>query len=266
MGWLRSSGILAGLVLALASLSSCGIRLPNVPTRSAGNKPDRPPPPRFHSSTSDPDVLVWLIADELHTGMVFPYDWLVESGFVPPDGFGSPRYVTLSWGDRTAYMEKGLHTPWKFFRALCTPTPSVMELIPADWNVAEVCPNQRIWRKLVARERGPDLAAFLNDCGTHGPDGKPVVCGTSSWGGGVLLESRHLYFLPRICNVWTVQAIDTLGGNIHPWLAITANGLIRQAENPPNDFEKIWPGCRGGFSDRATSALPADAVAPHPED
>lgn len=231
----------AGPLLIALALGSCGIRLPDTPVRTyradVVKKAHAP-----GTVARDPDVLVWLIADDLHTGMVFPYDWLIESGFVPPPGFGSPQYVTLSWGNRTAYVEKGLHTPGKFFQALFTRSPSVMELIPANWNVTEVCPHQRIWRKLVTRERGGDLAAFLNDCSIHGADGKPVVCGTSSWGGGVLLESRHVYFLPRICNIWTAQAIETLGGEMHPWLAVTANGLIRQAEKPPNDFEKIWSG------------------------
>jgi hypothetical protein len=232
-------GNLAGL--AVAALSSCGICLPDTPALTYRAE-RRQATPASSTTTKDPDVLVWLIADEIHTGMVFPYDWLIESGFIPPTGFGSPKYVTLSWGDRTAYVEKGLHTPWKFFRALFTPTPSVMELIPANWNVVEVCHHQRIWRKLTDRERGKDLAAFLNDCSIHAPDGRPIVCGTSSWGGGVLLESRHVYFVPRTCNVWTVQAIQSLGGNINPWSAMTANGLSRQAEKQPNDFEKIWPG------------------------
>jgi hypothetical protein len=227
------------VLLAVAALSSCGIRLPDAPA------------PTYHgegqvSKTYDPrkpdNVMVWLIADELHTGMVFEYDWLLESGFVPPTGFGHPKYVTLSWGNRTAYVEKGLHSPGKFMAAMFTRSPSVMELIPANWNVVEVCPHQRIWRKTVPRVRGKDLAAFLNDCSDQGPDGKPIVCGDSSWGGGVLLESRHVYFLPRVCNIWTVQVIESLGGEMRPWFAITANGLIRQAEKSPNDFEQIWWG------------------------
>jgi Protein of unknown function (DUF2459) len=230
----------AGLFLA-ALLGSCGISLPDTP-EPAYREPLVNPVHIPRPNVKNPDLLVWLISDEFHTGMVFEYDWLLESGFVPPAGFGTPKYVTLSWGDRTAYMEKGLHSPGKFFAALFLPTPSVMELIPANWNVVEVCPHQRIWRKLVARGRGKDLAAFLNDCSTRGSDGKPIVCGTSSWGGGVLLESRHIYFVPRVCNVWTVQAIKSLGGEMNPWLAITANGLIRQAEQPSNNFEKIWPG------------------------
>ncbi len=245
---LRPGSIVAAVLpwLMVAAMSSCGIRLPNTPAPTWRQEVGKAKP-TTNAQANPPDVLVWLIADDLHTGMVFPYDWLLESGFVPPSGFGSPKYVTLSWGNRTAYIEKGLHTPWKFFRAMFTPGPSVMELIPANWSVAEVCPHQRIWRKLVNRERGQDLAAFLNDCSVHTTDGRPVICGTSSWGGGVLLESRHLYFIPRVCNVWTVQVTDTLGCHIHPWLAVTANGLIRQAETPANGFEKIWPGIRDHF-------------------
>jgi hypothetical protein len=239
----------AACLLTAAVLGSCGIRLPDAPvpvhrevrSTPSGNNQIQRQPVSFQPG-KEPDVLVWLIADDLHTGMVFEYDWLLESGFIPPQGFGTPKYVTLSWGDRTAYVEKGLHTPGKFFRALFTPTPSVMELIPANWNVVEVCPHQRVWRKLVARKHGEDLAAFLNDCSRMGPDGKPQVCGTSSWGGGVLLESRHSYFIPRMCNTWTSQAIESLGGEINPWLGITANGLIRQAENAPNHYEQIWWG------------------------
>ena len=244
---MRHLGILlrfTGPLLAAGITSSCGIRLPGAPQPVYRVEVASAPVPPVDPSRP-PDVLIWLISDKLHTGMVFPYDWLLESGFIPPTGFGNPKYVTLSWGDKTAYVEKGLHTPWKLFRAIFTPTPSVMELIPANWDVAEVCPHQRIWRKLLPRERGKDLAAFLNDCSEMGSDGKPQVVVTVSWGGGVLLESRHIYFAPRMCNTWTAQAIESLGGKMEPWLAITASGLIRQAEKPPNNFEKIWDGSGG---------------------
>jgi hypothetical protein len=42
--------------------------------------------------------------------------------------------------------------------------------------------------------------------------------------------------------VWTVQALEATGGKYHPWFALTAAGVIRQAENPRNGFEMIWPG------------------------
>lgn len=230
---------LAAWLLTTILLTSCSIRLP-VPTTPVKRVPVRLQSPPAKSSQA-PDVLVWLIADAYHTGMVFPYDWLVESGFVPPAGFGKPQCVVMSWGARCAYSKQGVDNPWKFFRVFFTPSPSVMEMIPVDWNVTEVCSQQHIWRKLVPRTRGPALASFLNACAMT-QHGRPKVICESSWGHGVQLEGRYPYFLPRICNVWTVQTIECLGGHINPWLALTANGLIRQAEKPPNDFEWIWPG------------------------
>jgi hypothetical protein len=69
-----------------------------------------------------------------------------------------------------------------------------------------------------------------------------VVVRPSSWGNGVQLEGNYSYFIPRVCNVWTAQTIECIGGKIHPWFALTANGLIRQAQEPPNNFKQIWQG------------------------
>ncbi len=229
---------------ALFFLNSCGLRLPvksepvYAPVAHVAPKPklgpDRKPVPQ------DPDVLIWLLADKLHTGMVFPFDWLVESGFVPPEGFGNPRFVSMSWGNRDAYVEKRWLSPWKVMRALFTPSPSVMELIEVDWDVAEVVPHQRIYRRLTDRKHGPEIAEFLNQCTIAGANHRPVTIGPSSWGKGVLLESPQHYFFPRICNVWTAQAIEACGGEMNPWLALGADGVVKQAERPPNHFEKIW--------------------------
>jgi hypothetical protein len=204
------------------------------------------------AAARDPDVLLWMISDRYHTGLVVPYDWLLESGFVPPPDFGQPRYVAMSWGNRDAYSAEGFDHPWKVFRVLFTPTRSVMELIPVDWDVAEVIPQQRIWRKLVPRERGPALAHFLNECGNPGDDGRPSVACKSSWGQGVQLECRYRYYIPRVCNVWTLQALESVGCDFNAWLGLTAGGLIQQAENPANGFELIWPG--GGAPDQPTDS------------
>jgi hypothetical protein len=231
------------LASAAALLASCGIRLPiEVSPDACAERVSVRLENTEKGENKSPHLLVWLVADKYHTGMVFPYDWLIESGFIPPEGFGNPKFVTMSWGNRDAYSKQGIDTQWKMFRVLFTPTHSVMEMIPANYNIAEVCPHQRIWRKLVERRHGPALADFLNQCSAKDQHGRPVVVCESSWGKGVQLESAHSYFIPRVCNVWTVQTIECLGGDINPWTALTADGLIRAAEKPPNDFEQIWPG------------------------
>jgi hypothetical protein len=229
----------------LAALACSCIRIPDapgvtrVPVRSDAPALKSAPP---QAPDREGDVRVWLLADSLHTGMVFPYDWLVESGFRPPANFGRPKWVTLSWGNQVAYLQKEWLTLGQAMRALFTPSPSTVELIPFDYDVVDVCHGQRVWMRLVPRERGPELAAFLNGCVRHNAAGEPIVIGKSSWGDGVLLDSPHSYHLPRICNVWTLQAMEAVGCRIHPWLGLTADGVARQAEKRRNGFAKVWDG------------------------
>lgn len=193
-----------------------------------------------YSPERTPEVQVWMIADKLHSGMVFPYPWLVESGFVPPRDFPDCEYVTLSWGDRQAYVNQRWLTAPEIVRAIFLPSPSVMECIPINWNVTEVSPNQHIWMKSIPRERGPYVAAFLNHCTTPDENEFPAVAGKSSWGDGVLLESPQVYYFPRICNVWTGQALQACGGWVNPLMAIHRDLLVMEAER--NGFIEIWDG------------------------
>jgi hypothetical protein len=196
-----------------------------------------------------PEVQVWLIADKLHSGMVFEYDWLIESGFIPPENFPDCKYVTFSWGDRMAYINKRWLTAPEIVKAIFLPSGSVMECIPINWNVAEVSPNQHIWMKSIPRERGPFVAAFLNHCTTTGEDGKPKIAGDASWGGGVLLESPQSYYFPRICNVWTGQVLEACGANIIPVMAIHRDLLVIEAER--NGFVEVWDGSGNKYAGRA---------------
>jgi len=232
------------LACSAAALSSC-IRIPvSTDLKRVEVAAVAPVTPKVKvaepAAPRDPDVMVWMIADNLHTGMVFPYDWLLESGFRPPADFPKAKYVTMSWGNREAYLKKAWLTPWQAIRALCWPSPSVMEIIPFDYNVVDVCHYQHVWRKLVPRDRGPAVAAFLNGCVSHNPDGTPVVLGTSSWGKGVVVESPWKYNIPRVCNIWTVQVMEACGCEVHPWGAMTENGVVKQAEKPRNGFQKVW--------------------------
>jgi len=181
-----------------------------------------------------------MLADKLHTGMVFPYDWLIESGFIPPENFPDCKYVTFSWGDRMAYVTKRWLTAPEVLKAVFLPSRAVMECIPINWEIPEVSPNQHIWMKSIPRQQGPYVAAFLNHCTVPNENGRPTVAGAASWGGGVLLESPQIYYFPRICNVWTGQSLESCGARINPFMSIHRDLLVIEAER--NGFAKIWDG------------------------
>jgi hypothetical protein len=194
----------------------------------------------FYTPERTPEVQVWMLADKLHTGMVFPYDWLIESGFVPPENFPDCKYVTLSWGDRNAYVNKRWLKPTEVVHAIFLPSPAVMECIPINWEVVEVSPNQQIWMKSIPRERGPFVASFLNHCTIPNEKGHPSIAGPSSWGKGVLLHSPQSYYFPRICNVWTGHALEACGAEINPLMSIHRDLLVKEIEE--NGFSKVWDG------------------------
>jgi len=199
----------------------------------------------IYTPERQPEVQVWLLADKLHTGMVFPYDWLLESGFIPPENFPDCEFVTFSWGNRKAYVNKRWLTPAEVFNALFTPSESVMECIPIHWNVTEVSPNQQIWMKSIPRERGPHVAAFLNHCTIPNEKDFPTTVGASSWGGGELLASPQSYYFPRICNVWTGQMLEACGADISPLMSVHRDTLAWEAER--NGFAQIWDGSGNAY-------------------
>jgi|GEM_PF-1906630 len=185
-------------------------------------------------------VPVLLFADELHTGLILDMPWLERHGYVPPEGLGGRRWVAFSWGDETAYVQERWLTPGQVVKALFLPSESVMEIIPFDWNVTEVCPTQRIYQGFVRDGAGRPLAAFLNRCAETDGDGRPRTIGPSSWGEGRLIRSPHAYYFPRICNIWTVDAMNAAGFRIGGWQGLSADGVIRQAGRPENGFQQIW--------------------------
>lgn len=232
MNTLARAASLIGFALIICS---CSVRLPvdTAPIEAAKVRAsvgtDQP---------KKPDVTIWLMADKYHTNMAFPYDWLVESGYVPPKGIGTPRYLVMSWGNTDAYSHEGISPP-KFFQIILSATPSVLEVIPIKWHIPEVCPDQRLWTRSTPHAYGPALAHFLNQCVETDPQGQPIIVRPSSWGEGVQLKGKYSYFVPRICNVWSAQAIESIGGKVSIMSGLTANGLIRQAEKPPNNFVQV---------------------------
>ncbi len=226
------------LMLPVALLASCSMQLPapeaarfRVETRSV-------------ATTPADTVPVYLLSDNLHTGLVFDLKWLEEGGYVKPSETGDHKYVAMSWGEETAYVQKRWLNPFQVFRALCTPSDSVMEIIPVDWKVEQVCHHQDVYVADVPRSAAAPLAAFLNACAVTKPDGKPLTIAPSSWGEGRLIRcpDNYSYYFPRICNVWTGQALDSCGFSIKTASALSASGLVRQATSERNGFRKIWDG------------------------
>jgi hypothetical protein len=223
------------LGILLLCFCSCSLRLPVEPYPESEAEASV-------ASGKSRTVEVWMHDDGFHTGLIFDYPWLLESGYVPPKGLGTPPQVVMSWGNTDAYSENGISGPHKWMQVLFTPTDSVMELIPIRHNPVSVKPNQRLLKAEFPADRGPRLAHFLNQCQRTGEDGRPKVVRPSSWGDGMQVEGRFNYFIPRVCNIWSAQAIESLGGKVRPMQATTAKSLGKQLMREPNNFKLVHNG------------------------
>lgn len=185
-------------------------------------------------------VPVVVFADELHTGLILDLRWLRRHGYVPPREIGDHRWAAFSWGDEAAYVQKQWLTPAQVIQALALPSSSVMEIIPIDYNIPNVCHHQRLYQGFTTESAGTELAAYLNFSSIRGEDGRPSSLGPSSWGGGQMVRSPHSYYFPRICNVWTVEALNAAGFDFRRWTGLSADGVVRQATARRNGFAQIW--------------------------
>jgi hypothetical protein len=214
-------------------------------------------------------VPIYLLADPLHTSLVFDLRWLEDSGYRKPVEIGEHRFVAMSWGDETAYLQKRWLTPGEVYRALFTRTPSVMECIPFDWKVEEVCLHQRVYVAAIRKDCGWALANFLNSHSECDRDGHPVTIGPSSWGRGRLIRCpRHLpYDISRMCNNWTAEALATAGLAIDPDRVLMAWDVIRPATSAGNGFRLIWDPVRGRNEETGNIMAPGTAAdSPRPSD
>jgi len=207
-----------------AGLTSCALHFP--PPQGIAAVPVVRQEMAARPVAKDAMVTVWVVADPLHTGLVLPLDWLMESGFRAPASVKGERYVNVSWGDRVAYEQERWLTPWEVFNAMVLHTEAVVEVIAFHWDPRQVFPRERIYQARVPRERGPAVAAFLNGCGRFDAKGKWIVIGPPTWGKGNLLASPHLYGLPRLCNAFTAGGLEACGYRFGPWSEIWADSLL----------------------------------------
>ncbi len=200
------------------------------------------PAPEAPGEAYPDSVRVYLLADALHTGLVFELRWLEQCGYLKPTEIGDHEFVAMSWGDEVAYVQERWLTPGQVFRALFARTPSVMECIPFDWKVEEVCPHQRVYVAEIPKSRGAALAGFLNSHTKQNRDGMPDTIAPSSWGEGRLIRCPdHLpYHISRMCNDWTAEALASTGLPIDPKGVLTARDVIGQATSGTNGFRLIW--------------------------
>lgn len=187
-------------------------------------------------------VPVWVVSHGWHTGIVLPSDEVPE-GQLPrlggPDEF---RHMEFGWGDEQFYKAGGMDF-WLALRALLWPTESVMHVVGFDPEPTVFFPASEVLRLEMSPGRLARLVHFIARDFSRDPAGEVVSRGPGLYGKSRFFRARKRYFFPETCNVWTARALGAAGCRVRPLLALTADGLMRQARRcgarpPPKTPER----------------------------
>lgn len=179
----------------------------------------------------DPEMDIYLIANEIHIGIVLPrknavYDWntfIVDNYF--PDPSLDLDWIEFGWGDRRFYFEMPTwdHFTWQLAAdALFLPDPAVMHvglMNISDYpnSVTKVRINYKTYQKIISAVKESIVIKNGRPILLHGKGYSPQ---------DNFFEAHGSYSLLRTCNVWTADIFKAAGLK-HPLWSPTKYGMER---------------------------------------
>jgi uncharacterized protein (TIGR02117 family) len=179
---------------------------------------------------SEPAKTIYLVSHGWHVGIVVKrLDISGDVRLVHKD-FSSTGYLEIGWGDRDFYQTP---TPplGTAIKAILLPTPSVLHIVAFNGSVAAYFPHSTIIMVRLSAAGFQRLIHYIATSYKRDPSGSPVPLGKGLYGVSQFYRSQETYHLFRTCNVWIARALFTAGCPIRPFLAITADNLMLQAQS-----------------------------------
>ena len=185
-------------------------------------------PNRLATDTLSPGMhAVFVITYRYHTGLVVRARDVPEAAWPARRDFPDAEFLVMGWGEREYYPhdDPGVSLA---LRALFTPSPSTLNVIPITESLPRTFPDSEIIELRVPDSGFQRMVEFVRE--TYELD---------SHGGGIAIPSgvRHqgrFYASPRTfhafenCNTWVARALKRAGLPIEPENTMTAGALLRQ--------------------------------------
>lgn len=181
-------------------------------------------------AAQSPTVSVWLRSNGFHTALIVPAAGNNLTGLpLNPEH----EWIEYSWGDSSFFVTPG-QPPWSMkFRALLTPTTTVMHVLPlteqrrAGIGLRETMAELRLDTAQFARLRRAVQRGFAwSEAGLP----QPLFKG---WGAGAMFyRGTGTYIWHYTCNSWTADALRAAGLRMPVWDMTTrpvVKAALRQA-------------------------------------
>lgn len=199
-------------------------------------------------------VPIWVTSHGWHTGIVLPAAAMAFSApkVLPElEGF---RYLEFGWGDERFYRS-GTGSAWLAVRALFWPTASALHVAGFDAEPSRYFAASRVLRLELSRNQVAALARFVERTVSRNAAGEAETLGRGLYGESRFYRANGSYLFPETCNVWTARGLGAAGCRVRPFLAMTADGVLRQARRC-GAVEEAPGGSERGFGSERGRAVP----------
>lgn len=189
-----------------------------------------PPAPGAEGET------VHLLDNGFHTDLVLPRaslaagdDALAQAARALPPG----DWVHVGWGDAVFYIEEGpisARLP-DGARALFRPggNPSVLRLEAGRADPARVPEDAGRVSVALSAEGLEALRAYVGRSLETDAGGRPIVVARRPSDGAVFYAGRDVFWIGRLCNHWTAEALNAAGLPMPMTRAVTSGQVMRAA-------------------------------------
>jgi len=173
---------------------------------------------------------IYLVSHGWHVGIVVKRGDIFNNVWPDHKNFADAEYLEIGWGDKDFYQ-----TPSPQFgialKAILLPTPSVLHIVAFNNSVTSYFPYSTIIMIRLSDAGFHRLIGYIAASFDKDSAGNTIPLGTGLYGVSQFYRSRDTYHLFRTCNVWTARALNAAGCPVTPFLAITEDNLMLQAQS-----------------------------------
>ena len=173
---------------------------------------------------------IYLVSHGWHVGIVVKRSDISDAGWPNHKSFAEAEYLEIGWGNKDFYQTRNPHFGIAL-KAILLPTPSVLHIVAFNNSVTSYFPHSKIIMIRLSDAGFQRLIGYIATSFDKDSAGNTIPLGTGLYGVSQFYRSRDTYHLFRTCNVWTARALNAAGCPVTPFLAITEDNLMLQAQS-----------------------------------
>lgn len=174
---------------------------------------------------------IYLVSHGGHARIVLLRADISESIWPATVGVADAQYLEIGCGEIGITIRRRIPNLGLLLKAALLPTASVLHIVGFNEPVQTYFPYSEIIKIELSSAGFEYLTYTIAASFAMDEAGNTILLGPGLYGNSQFYLSRETYHLFSTCNVWTARALHAAGCPVRPFLAITVNNLMVQAQS-----------------------------------